>query len=121
VDVLSYILPVYGLAAALLIVLVLVMGNNFLGYRPSTYLYFVLLAVVPQLIGHSCLNWALAHSTATIVAVCILGEPIGAGAIAYIVLGEQVSTWQACGAGLILTGILFSTRDPKPAADVATA
>jgi drug/metabolite transporter (DMT)-like permease len=113
VDILSYILPVYAIAAALLIGLALFLGKDVRGYRPSTYAYFVLLAIVPQLIGHSCLNWALAHASATMVAVCILGEPVGASLIALVVLKEVISGWQAAGAALILTGIFICTREPS--------
>jgi drug/metabolite transporter (DMT)-like permease len=113
VDILSYIVPVYSVAAGVLIVLATFSGDNVLGYRPATYVYFVLLALVPQLIGHSCLNWALGHASATIVAICILGEPIGASVLAFLVLREPVSGVQLIGGGLILAGIALSLRAPK--------
>jgi len=113
VDILSYILPVYSIAALLLVAVAALTRENILHYRPATYVYLVALAVVPQLIGHSALNWALRHATATIVAVCILGEPIGASILAYLFLEERVSALQGAGSGLILAGIYMASRRPR--------
>ena len=110
VDVLSYVSWVYGVAAMLLIVIAALSRDDVLHYRPATYLYFILLAVVPQLIGHGCLNFALGHATATVVAICILGEPIGASIIAYAFLKESITSLQAIGGALILSGIFVSMR-----------
>jgi drug/metabolite transporter (DMT)-like permease len=110
VDNLSYIVTVYSIAAIVLIVVAGFSGQNLLHYRASTYAYLFLLAIVPQLIGHSCLNWALAHASATLVAVCILGEPIGASILACVFLQEKVRGLQALGGALILSGIVLATR-----------
>ncbi len=70
--------------------------------------------MVPQLLGHGALNYALKHVTATLIAICILGEPVGASVFAYFFLGESVTALQCMGGGLILAGIFISTRtQPK--------
>jgi drug/metabolite transporter (DMT)-like permease len=74
-------------------------------YPASTYGALVLLALVPQLLGHTAINWALAHLPATTVAVVILGEPLGATALAYAVLGEPASASTLAGGACILAGI----------------
>jgi drug/metabolite transporter (DMT)-like permease len=114
VHFLSYVTPVYATAAVLLLASAVVTGHSFTGYAPSTYLYFVLLAVVPQLLGHSSLNWALRYVTATVVAVVVLGEPIGSSVLAYIFLHESVTPMQVLGGGLILVGIFIAVRSPRP-------
>ena len=111
VDNLSYILPVYAVAALLLVVVASPHIADVVRLRPATFAYIALLAIIPQLIGHSCLNWALGYASATIVAVCIVGEPLGASVLAWAVLKEQIGLWQAVGAGFILAGIFFSTRE----------
>lgn len=124
VDNLSYITSVYSVAACLLIAIAALRGRSLFGYSPQAYTYLLLLALVPQLIGHSCLNWALAHASATLIAVCILGEPIGASLMAWLLLHEQVKALQAVGGALILIGIFVATRQEASAdkaviADVA--
>ncbi len=54
-----YIFVVYGMAAVVLIVLMLGMGESPIGLPPMAYLWFALLALVPQLFGHSTFNWVL--------------------------------------------------------------
>jgi drug/metabolite transporter (DMT)-like permease len=115
VHILSYITPVYLVAGVVLAALVLGTGRPLAGYRGSTYLYFVLLAVIPQLLGHGALNWALRYISATMVAVFVLGEPIGSAILACLLLAEPVTPLQGCGGALILTGIFLAVWQPRPA------
>jgi len=70
----------------------------------------ILLAVVPQLIGHSSLNLAVRLIPATFVAVAILGEPVGATALGYFILGEVPTVIEIVGGMLILGGIFMVLR-----------
>lgn len=109
-DNLSYILAVYGIAGLILLGFCALKGYPALGYRPATYGWFVLLAVVPQLFGHGSLNYALQHVSATMVAVCILAEPIGASILAIIFLNEKPGGMQVGGGLIILAGIYLASR-----------
>jgi drug/metabolite transporter (DMT)-like permease len=100
-----YVAVVYGTAAIVLAAMALAAGQALTGYSPETYLWFLLLALVPQLIGHSAFNWALAHLPAVFIAVATLGEPIGSVALAYVLLGEMPAPFKLLGAALILSGI----------------
>lgn len=113
VSLTTYITLVYGGAALFLILLAFFKGDAFFGYAPKDYLLFLLLAVGPQLIGHSSLNWALRFFSATLVAVVILGEPIGASILAYFILGENPGINLIWGGALVLLGIYLSTREEK--------
>jgi len=113
VSLTTYITLVYGGAALFLILLAFFKGDAFFGYAPKDYLLFLLLAVGPQLIGHSSLNWALRFFSATLVAVIILGEPIGASILAYFILGENPGINLIWGGALVLLGIYLSTREEK--------
>jgi drug/metabolite transporter (DMT)-like permease len=109
----AYITLVYGIAAILLIFFALISGESFFQYSPKTYLLFFLLAFVPQLIGHTALNWALRYFSATWVAVLILGEPVGATILAYLLLEEPLTYKLLCGGTLVLLGIYFSAREER--------
>ncbi len=109
----SYITPVYAITALILVGIVFIMGYDFSGYQQSTYIYFILLAIFPQLIGHSALNWSLRYVTATMVAVFVLGEPIGSSILAYFFLNETVTLIQIFGGILILSGIFMSLLEPS--------
>lgn len=114
VDAFSYLLSVSGTAALLLCAAAGVAGLSPLGFQPATYGYFLLLGLVPQLLGHGVLNYALKHVTATLIAICILGEPIGASVFAHFFLGETITGIQCAGGGLILAGIFLASRTPGP-------
>ena len=110
VSLISYISLVYGMAATVLIIIMLSAGLNPVGYSPQIYLWLVLLAIIPQLIGHSTFNWALGYLSAAFVSITLLGEPIGSTILAYIVLQEKPSLIKLIGGGLILVGIYFASR-----------
>ncbi len=109
-SLLSYIFLVYTTAAAFLIMLCLAMGHSFSGYSQQTYLMFFLLAIAPQIIGHSSYNWALKYLPATFVGVATLGEPIGSTILAYFALKETPTLAKLSGGVLILAGIYVSSR-----------
>ncbi len=108
-----YITLVYGVAGALLILFAFLNGDSFFGYSSRDYLLFLLLALVPQLIGHTTVNWALRFFSATRVAVFILGEPILATLLAYFLLGEPVGPSIFLGGTLVLLGIFLCAREER--------
>jgi len=105
-----YIFVVYSIAAIALIVIMFAAGETPLGYPPMTYVWMLLLALVPQLIGHSTYNWALRYMPAALVAVTTLGEPIGSTILAYFLLREAPTWIKLGGAVMILVGIWLACR-----------
>lgn len=110
---LSYIFLTYLSAAVILLVVAFASGQRLTGYPGITYLWFVLLALVPQLLGHSSLNWALRFVPATMVTIAVLGEPAGATALAFFILKETPSWVEIAGGVLILTGIGWAFSSPS--------
>jgi len=107
----SYVFVVYGVAALVLLGLVGITGHRLIGYAPMTYFWFSALAVIPQLIGHSSLNWALRYLPASFVSVSLLGEPIGSVILAFIFLAESPTGMELAGGVLILVGIFLASRN----------
>ncbi len=106
----------YGAAALVLSLTVLITRAPVAGFAPRAYLWFLLLALIPQLVGYTALNWALKYLPATYVSVTVLGEPIGATALAVLLLQEIPSTLKLIGSALILAGILVASRRATQAA-----
>lgn len=104
-----YVFLVYGTAALLVDVLVVVRGVQAFGFVPETYLWLALLALIPQLIGHSSFNWALRHAPATLATVPVLGEPVGATILAALVLGQVPTLLTLAGGVLVLAGVFMVT------------
>ena len=104
-DLVPYIFVVYGMSAILLIAFMFGLGESPLGFSPITYVWLVLLALVPQLLGHTIFNWSLKYIPASFVSVTLLGEPVGSTILAYFLLHQQPGWIKIGGAVLILLGI----------------
>jgi drug/metabolite transporter (DMT)-like permease len=105
---LSYIFLTYSSAAVFLLITSLARGAILFDYSGETYLMFILLALVPQLIGHSALNWSLRFVPATMVTIAVLGEPVGATILGFFILKEVPTIIELIGGALILSGIIIA-------------
>lgn len=105
----SYTLVVYSTAAVVLIILAALNGYSFTGYPLPVFGWFLLLAIIPQVIGHSSFNWALRYLPATFVSLALLGEPVGATILAMIFLREVPLINEIIGGGMILGGIYLAS------------
>lgn len=110
ISLVPYIFVIYGVAAIVLAILMFASGETSFGYPPQTYLWLILLALVPQIMGHSSFNWALGYLSAAFVSITLLGEPIGSAMLAYILLDEVPTFLKIFGAILILAGIYVASR-----------
>jgi len=115
ISLLAYVSVVYSIGAAGAVLLVGLTRQPLTGYSTITYVMFILLAIVPQVIGHSSLNWALRHISATAVGVTTLGEPVGSTILACLILMETPSLVKLGGAALILLGVYLSMREEERA------
>jgi drug/metabolite transporter (DMT)-like permease len=109
-SLLSYVTVVYGAGALFLLPAVLGSGYALFGYTPAVFLLFLLMALFPQLLGHSAYNWALAYLPAAFVAVAIVSEPILASLMALLLFQETPGPATLLGGALIFAGILIASR-----------
>ncbi|WNQ10069.1 DMT family transporter [Paenibacillus aurantius] len=113
-----YSFTVFASAAGVLAVYNASAGYSFTAYAPKEWGIFLMLAVVPTLFGHYLFNWLLQYMNATSVSMTVLGEPLGAGLLAYLLLNEAVTGLQAAAAGLLLFGVWLFIRaerkEPTP-------
>lgn len=105
----SYTFIVYGSAAVFLWTAVILSKSPVAGFSAQTYAWCIALGLVPQLIGHSTLNWSLKYLSAAFVSVALLGEPIGSSLLALIFLNEAPGFLEVAGSLLILFGIVVTS------------
>jgi drug/metabolite transporter (DMT)-like permease len=110
ISMLSYIFIVYSMAAIVLVILAFFAGQTSVVYPIEAFFLVFLLALVPQLLGHSTFNWALGYLSAATVSIALLGEPIGSTILAYVFLNEVPTPLKLFGAILILLGIYIASR-----------
>lgn len=106
------VLAVYNLAG----------GTEMIEYPAREWGIFLLLAVIPTFFGHLLFYSLLRRLGATTISMSILGEPVGAIILAYLLLGEGITDYQAIGGILTLAGLalfLKTKRIGKAAEQVA--
>lgn len=107
-NVFAYLTWVSTIAGILLLFSALLTGAPLQGYSHQSILYMVLIALVPQTIGHSGINWALKYLHTSHLAAAILIEPLAGTFLAYFVIGEILSVYSLSGGLFILLGVAIA-------------
>jgi drug/metabolite transporter (DMT)-like permease len=123
VDLWWYIGIIYGIAAAVLLVVAAGMpGVSLVGHQSRDWLVFLALAAGPMMLGHTGVNYALRYVRAYVANLAVLCEPIGATLIAWLLpaIAEVPGPQTLAGGALILMGIGLTALRPT-ATQVAAA
>jgi drug/metabolite transporter (DMT)-like permease len=97
----------YSVAAIVLWMLCGILRPELGGFGADTWSSLLLLALVPQVMGHTAINWSLGHYRAVTVSLAIIGEPVIATLLAIPILGEWPTAGVLVGGPLILIGIII--------------
>lgn len=112
-SLITYTMVVYSVSTICLFFYVLIMGQSFGPYQPSDWFWFIMLAIVPNLLGHTLFNWALKWVSTNTISIAILFEPVGAAALAYFVFAEKLTASQIIGGLVVVCGISLFIIDFK--------
>lgn len=107
-PVIPYIWLVYGASGLILLSVVLMLGIPITGYPLIGYGWLIGLAVFPQLLGHSSLNYAVGYLPATLVSMVTQLEPIASAILAYLLFSELPAPLQILGSAIILVGVMLA-------------
>ncbi|TDF95131.1 DMT family transporter [Paenibacillus piri] len=86
------------------------MGFKLTGFPAKEWGLFVLMSVVSTLFGHYLFNWLLKYMNATAVSMAILGEPVCASLLAWMLLDEKLTALQLAAGMLIIAGVWVFIR-----------
>jgi drug/metabolite transporter (DMT)-like permease len=109
----GYIMIAYSSAAIVLLPLPFLCQTPYTGYPFIVYIYILLTALIPQMIGHTSFNWAMRWLSPTLVTLAILFEPLGASFLGYLLFREIPSPMVLVGAPLLLLGIAIVALKPQ--------
>jgi drug/metabolite transporter (DMT)-like permease len=114
-DVWPYVMLVYGTCFVVLLAFSALTHVQLAPQPPRELAIFAAIALGPMLLGHTGFNWALKHVRAPTVSLVMLGEPVGAGLIAWALpaIGEVPSARTLVGGAVILAGIVIATLAPR--------
>ncbi|WP_137789501.1 DMT family transporter [Bacillus sp. E(2018)] len=83
------------------------------GYSDKEWEIFLLLAIIPTVFGHVLFNWLLKYVTAATISMAILGEPVGATLLAFLLLNESLSISQWSGGVIVLAGLYYFLQNTR--------
>jgi len=113
ISLITYTMIVYSSSTICLFFYVLIQGESFGPYPSMTWIWFILLALIPNLLGHTLFNWAVKWVSTNVISIAVLFEPIGAAILAYIVFTEKLIATQIVGGVVVITGLLLFVIDLK--------
>lgn len=102
---LPYLGAVNAIAAVVLFGAALVIGSDLAAVPAHSVLACACAAIVASVIGHSLLNAAVRITPTHLVALAVLGEPIGSSLITWAAFGEEPPIHAAIGGAIVLAGI----------------
>lgn len=98
-----YVAIAYATGALSLLPIPFITGPGY-GELPGMVIFFgLMLALVPQLVGHTSFNWAVRWITPTIVTLVILLEPVGATILGMAIF-QEIPGWIVLGGAVVLLG-----------------
>jgi drug/metabolite transporter (DMT)-like permease len=101
----AYVLGVWATAALALAGMARGFGVPLGGYPKTTWLLFVALAVVPTIGGHGLVNKSLRSLSAPTVGLFLLGEPVIASLLAWLLFREVPGPWTLAGGAVVLAAL----------------
>ena len=108
-----YALVVYFFSALTMWSVVIVQDLDYRNLPMDEIQLFILMALIPTLLGHTMQNWALGFLPAYVVSISLLSEPVGSGILAWIVFSEIPSLGVFIGGLVVLSGVYVVTTAEK--------
>lgn len=105
VPLFPYLGTVNAIAGAALVAAAFATGADLTALPGHAYIACAGAALVASFIGHSLLNAAVRVTPTHLVALAILGEPIGSSLITWVAFGEQPPLHAAFGGAIVIAGI----------------
>jgi drug/metabolite transporter (DMT)-like permease len=106
----SYVFLVYGIAAIVACLFSIPDLQKGVLLSWDGLLWIFLLALVPQVIGHTLFNRAVREMPAVYASIALLGEPIGSILLAWFFLSEKPGLFDGIGGVFVILGILLAFR-----------
>jgi drug/metabolite transporter (DMT)-like permease len=94
-----------AVTALILLPIALVSGERFVPVTAHGWLLLLGLALIAQAAGQSLIAYAMAHLPPDLSSVSLLLQPVIAAALAWLLLGEALTSLAVAGAVLVLIGI----------------
>ena len=119
-PVIPYVWTVYSAASICSIAVMAATATPATGFSTQGYLILLAMGLIPQLVGHSSLNYLLEYFPAAIVSMFSQLEPIGSAILALILFRELPPKQQIVGSLIIIVGVILASRGEIRQAEAKT-
>ena len=106
-DNVAYGRTLFFIAAITIGLIAIISGVSLLDFQKSHIVWLLFLGLVPSILGHNMLNYALKYFSPTAIASVPLGEPIIASIFGFLIFNESVPDGAMISAPIILGGIFI--------------
>ena len=113
VGTISYARALFSTAAVTLFIISLIMKTNLLGFSYLEYIGLLMLGIIPTILGHGSMYYAIRYISPTIVASTPMGEPILASILAWFLFQEIVGYVTLIGGSITLIGLILLVQKNK--------
>mgnify|MGYP001287347573 CR=1 FL=1 len=107
VGTISYSRTLFSTATITLLVIALCTGSTLTGFSSDEFGGLLFLGIIPTLLGHGSMYFALRYVSPTVVAATPMGEPILASIMAWFLFQEAVGTITLIGGSVTLIGLFL--------------
>ena len=104
-GVLTVMVWVTGGGGILLLICTFISGETIIPDQSDAWIYLILLAVIPHCVGQGLIVFSLASLPASLAAVTLLLQPVGAACWGWLILGEALNSMQIMAGVIVLIGI----------------
>ncbi|WP_035002546.1 DMT family transporter [Bhargavaea cecembensis] len=113
ISLITYTFIVYSVSTIAIFFYVIAVGESFGPYPAMDWFWFAMLAILPNLFGHTLFNWSLRYVSTNVISIAILFEPVGAAVLAYYIFNETLIPTQIVGGLVVLAGITLFVLDGR--------
>jgi len=119
----AYVPPLYTAAAVTVLLTAWLRGTPLFGYSWTVYGLCIALALGPQVIGHGSFNYALQYTSAAVVGMLTLLEPVGASLLAVLLFDEVPPLASIFGMCVVLAAVsvVIWRRNRRPPSERGSA
>jgi drug/metabolite transporter (DMT)-like permease len=101
-----------GVAGVVLLGTALALGVPIAFPTLEAFGFVVLSTLIPQLIGHNLLTYALRHTRPTVVGLSTVGEPVGSTLLGWLLLHEVPGSIVLVGCAITVAAVILSLSGP---------
>jgi drug/metabolite transporter (DMT)-like permease len=108
IPVVPYVWMVFGLGSALSLLVMFFTATPVTGHSASGYFWLLMIAILPQLVGHSLYIYVVGHIPATLVSLTNQTITLTSGVLAFFMLGQIPGVPQLISSAVIITGVVIA-------------